>query len=83
MNWNCGCDMSEDNKVQDPVCKMDVKAGQISFNHMGIEYSFCSQQCHERFSVNPHLYVGLPGKLFPKQHDMRLIKRRVLKRDCQ
>lgn len=71
--------MSEENKVEDPVCKMKVNSGNLPFKHMGIEYSFCSQQCHDRFSANPQLYIGLPGKPSPKQHDMHIIKRRILK----
>ncbi len=79
MNLNYGCDMSKKNKVEDPVCKMNVDSGTLAFNYRGIEYSFCSQQCHERFSSNPQLYIGLPGRPAPKQHDMHVIKRRVLK----
>ncbi len=71
--------MNEENKVEDPVCKMKVDAGLLPFKYLGIEYSFCSQQCHDRFSANPHLYIGLPGQPSPKQHDMHIIKRRLLK----
>jgi len=73
--------MNQEKKVNDPVCKMDVKEGQMSYNYMGIEYSFCSQQCHDRFSSNPKLYIGKPGKPSPKQHGVSIIKRRVLKLD--
>ena len=81
MNLNCGCDMSQKNTVHDPVCIMEVEDGQLSFSHKGIEYSFCSQQCQDRFSANPHLYVGLPGKSSPKQNGKSIIRRRVLKLD--
>lgn len=73
--------MSKKNKVEDPVCKMNVDKGELAFEYLGIEYSFCSEQCHQRFSSNPHLYIGQPGKPSPKQHGMHIIKRRVLKLD--
>jgi len=81
MNLNYGFDMSQQNKVHDPVCIMEVEVGKFAFSYLGIEYSFCSQQCQERFSANPHLYIGLPGKPSPKQHGKSIIKRRVLKLD--
>ncbi|MFK5914487.1 MAG: YHS domain-containing protein [Woeseiaceae bacterium] len=68
-------------KVRDPVCIMDVDVGQLAFVYMDIEYSFCSQQCQDRFSANPHLYIGQPGKPSPKQHGESIIRRRVLKLD--
>ncbi len=71
--------MNDKNKARDPVCIMDVEDGQLAFSYMGIEYSFCSQQCQDRFSANPHLYVGRPGKHSPKQHGKSIIKRRLLK----
>lgn len=71
--------MSHQDKVEDPVCMMQVETGQLSFSYQGIEYSFCSQQCQDRFSANPHLYIGQPGKPSPKQHGKSIIKRRVLK----
>jgi len=73
--------MSDQNKVEDPVCKMEVEIGQLSFSYLGIEYSFCSQQCQDRFSANPHLYIGQPGKPSPRQHGKSIIKRRLLKLD--
>ena len=81
MKLKCGCDMSQGKKVNDPVCKMDVKAGQMPFNYLGIEYSFCSQQCHDRFASNPQLYIGKPGKPSAKQDGVHIIKRRVLRLD--
>lgn len=73
--------MSQKKTVHDPVCIMEVEVGQRSFSHKGIEYSFCSQQCQDRFSANPHLYIGQPGKPSPKQHGKSIIKRRLLKLD--
>ncbi len=73
--------MSHQDKTEDPVCKMQVEIGQLSFSYQSIKYSFCSQQCQDRFSANPHLYIGQPGKPSPKQHGKSIIKRRVLKLD--
>lgn len=79
MKLSCGFDMNQKKTAYDPVCLMEVEAGQLAFSYLGIEYSFCSQQCQDRFSANPHLYIGLPGKPSPKQHGKSIIKRRVLK----
>lgn len=81
MNLNYGFDMSQKYKVHDPVCKMEVESGKLSFSYQGIEYSFCSQQCQDRFSANPHLYIGQPGKPSTKQHGKNIIKCRILKLD--
>ncbi len=74
--------MNQKNTVHDPVCKMEVEIGQLAFSYLGIEYSFCSQQCQDRFSANPHLYTGLPGKSSPKQSGNSIIRCRVLKLDA-
>lgn len=71
--------MSHKCKIEDPVCMMEVDIGNLSILYQGIEYSFCSQQCQERFSTNPHLYIGRPGNASPKQQGKRIIKRRTLK----
>ena len=73
--------MKQSNKKIDPICKMEVKADSYAFAYLGLEYSFCSQQCQDRFVANPHLYIGQPGKPSPKQHGKSIIKRRVLKLD--
>ena len=73
--------MKDEKKLRDPVCRMEVEVGQLAFSYMGIEYSFCSQQCQDRFSANPHLYIGLPGKSSLKQNGKNIIRRRVLKLD--
>lgn len=62
----------------DPVCGMTVDAQKIVVKYLGIHYVFCSEQCRERFTANPHLYVGLPGCKAPKQEGMEVIKRRRL-----
>lgn len=63
----------------DPVCGMQVPDGQFEAEHLGIRYSFCSEQCHARFVAHPHLYVGLPGRKAPKQEGMEVILRRRLR----
>jgi len=73
--------MKDENNVRDPVCEMSVSAGSFDYKHLGMNYSFCSQQCHDRFVGNPHLYIGKPGKPSPKQQGKSIIKRRILKFD--
>lgn len=68
-------------KVRDPVCLMEVKQGSLEYKHKGLSYSFCSQQCQDRFNTNPHLYIGQPGKPAPKQLGKSLIRKRVLELD--
>ena len=71
--------MNSSNTARDPVCHMDVKINSYVHKYLGSTYSFCSQQCHDRFVANPHLYIGHPGKPSPKQHGNKIIKRRILK----
>lgn len=61
---------------KDPVCGMFVGEPAIETTYAGIRYRFCSDQCHERFVANPHLYIGFPGHKSPRQRDMQLMKRR-------
>lgn len=65
--------------VNDPVCGMRVPEGQLATTHLGIRYSFCSQQCRDRFVAHPQVYVGLPGQKAPKQEGVEVIKRRTLR----
>ena len=51
---------------KDPVCGMFVKANKIEIVYAEVHYAFCSEQCHERFVANPHLYIGYPGHKSPK-----------------
>ena len=60
----------------DPVCGMQVSPDSFPLEHLGIHYAFCSQQCRERFSSNPHLYIGAPGQQAPVQQGMEILKRR-------
>lgn len=64
--------------VKDVVCGMEVELHRNPVMHLGQEYAFCSVQCQERFSANPHLYIGLPGRKAPKQAGMEVAKRRRL-----
>lgn len=65
--------------VVDPVCGMRVRPGHCSVEFLGMSYSFCSQQCQERFLANPRLYIGVPGKKAPRQSGMEVLKRRRLR----
>ena len=61
-----------------PVCGMDVADDTHALDFEGLHFSFCSAQCQERFSANPHLYVGRPGQPAPKQQGKEIIKLRSL-----
>lgn len=65
--------------VQDPVCGMQVDAGQYATEYLGGHYAFCSLQCQERFLANPHLYIGLPGQKALKQLGKEVLKKRRLR----
>jgi len=62
--------------VKDPVCHMPVQTTSFPTEYAGIHYAFCSEQCHDRFRSNPHLYIGLPGHKAPVQQGREVIKRR-------
>ncbi|MCO6414519.1 MAG: YHS domain-containing protein [Thiogranum sp.] len=66
-------------KVEDPVCQMQVPPDQNAVHYLGMDFAFCSQQCKERFLANPHLYMGVPGERAPKQAGQEVIKRRHLR----
>jgi len=66
-------------QLRDPVCHMMVNKDGFSLEYQTTVYAFCSQQCLERFKSNPHLYIGQPGRLSPKQHGQEIIKKRRLK----
>lgn len=67
--------------VVDPVCGMQVKPNQFAVEFLQVHYSFCSQQCQERFLANPRLYIGIPGKKAPKQSGLEVVKRRRMRLD--
>lgn len=64
---------------KDIVCGMNVDSDDISLNYQGIHYVFCSDQCLERFQLNPHLYIGYPGSESPKHAGVVVLKKRRLK----
>ena len=43
----------------DPVCGMTVtKDTAPKHSHHGVDYSFCSESCHQKFANNPDQYLG-------------------------
>jgi YHS domain-containing protein len=66
-------------ELKDVVCGMEVNANDISLDYQGSHYVFCSNQCLERFKLNPHLYIGYPGSEAPKHAGIEVLKKRKLK----
>lgn len=64
--------------AKDPVCGMEVDREQYRTDYLGLSFAFCSEQCHQRFLANPHLYVGRPGHQAPKQAGVKVIKKRCM-----
>ena len=64
---------------KDVVCGMDVNSDDISLDYQNCHYVFCSDQCLERFQLNPHLYIGYPGSESPKHAGVVVLKKRRLK----
>ena len=64
---------------KDVVCGMDVNSDDISLDYQSCHYVFCSNQCLERFQLNPHLYIGYPGSEAPKHAGVVVLKKRRLK----
>lgn len=67
--------------AKDPVCGMEVAVTLAAKRtvYKGVEYFFCSEQCLQRFSAKPDLYIGEPGRAAPKQQGIELTKRRRLR----
>ena len=63
----------------DIVCNMEVSPDDISLDYQGSHYVFCSDQCLERFKLNPHLYIGYPGSEAPKHAGVEVLKKRTLR----
>jgi len=61
-----------------PVCSMDATGSDITTEHIGIVYHFCSEQCLENFTARPSLYVGKGAQ---KSEGKILIKRRTFTLD--
>ena len=64
---------------KDPVCSMFVDAHKIEIVYAEVHYAFCSEQCHERFFGNPHLYIVYPGHKAPKFRGIQALKWRRFK----
>jgi len=64
---------------KDPVCGMFVDAHKIEVVYADVHYAFCSEQCHERFLANPHLYIGYPSHKAPKLRGIQALKWRRFK----
>ena len=64
---------------KDPVCGMFVDAHKIEVVYAEVHYAFCSEQCHERFVANPHLYIGYVRHKAPKLRGIRALKWRRFK----
>ena len=56
-----------------PVCGMDTSGSEITSDHLGISYHFCSQQCLQNFSSHPKIYLGIKSE---KQKGKSVIKKR-------
>jgi len=70
---------ADDMKVRDPVCDMMVDPQQLALEYLGMHFAFCSEQCRQRFSDSPNLYIGTAGHKAPKQEGRKILKRRRLK----
>ncbi len=70
--------MNEHDIKKDPVCDMKVDNTHLHTEYMGSDFYFCSVQCLERFTANPHLYIGQGGIPSPKQQGVRVIKKRTI-----
>lgn len=66
-------------KQKCPVCCMRVRLDSLSLVYLGVNFSFCSEQCMERFKGNPHLYIGIPGEKSIKQKGERVLKSRYFR----
>ncbi len=69
------------NQSHCPVCKMLTESSDIFCEYQNINFSFCSEQCKERFEANPNLYFGQIGKPSAKYQNKNIIKQRVLHLD--
>lgn len=67
--------------VKDPVCGMEVAPTQFETKFEGFHYTFCSEQCRQRFAANLHFYIGVPGGKAPKQKGEKLLKHRRFQLD--
>jgi YHS domain-containing protein/copper chaperone CopZ len=52
---------------------MDASNSEITTEHLGVCYHFCSQQCLENFTTHPKMYLGIKSE---KQKGKSVIKKR-------
>lgn len=71
--------MSIKHETHCPVCYMDIKEYNITYEYQEVSFFFCSEQCQERFTTNPHLYIGHSGRAAAKQRGECIIKKRIIK----
>lgn len=71
----------KNNKMHCPVCMMATDAASLSYNYEDMTFTFCSEQCKERFIANPNLYVAQAGKPAARHSVKNIIKQRVLNLD--
>ncbi len=69
------------NRMHCPVCMMDTDEASLSYKYQEMTFTFCSEQCKERFIANPNLYVGRVGKPAARHSIKSIIKERVLNLD--
>ena len=69
----------EQQKVRDPVCGIDVVAGEHALVELQMKFAYCSEQCRMRFLAHPHVYIGYPGVKAAKQERKIILKRRRLR----
>jgi len=65
--------------TRDSVFGMQVSRDSFAMEHLGIHCASRSQPCQDRFKVNPHMHVGVPGEKAPNQKGMEIIKRRCFR----
>jgi len=73
--------ISQENQTHCPVCLMETDDTSLSYDYQDIKFTFCSEQCQERFIANPNLYVGQVGKPAAKHYMKNIIKQRTLHLD--
>lgn len=66
------------NQSHCPVCKMLTDEMSLGYEYQKVHFSFCSEQCRQRFIANPNLYFGQPGKPSVGYQNKSIIKQRVL-----
>lgn len=72
--------MATNKSIYCPVCRMDVDTeSSITSKFQGMSYHFCSEQCLQRFTTNPGLYIGSRGLPSAKQRGENIFVQRTLR----